>query len=340
MATRASKIPKGVPTPKNGTEVKKTTRKGTKANACGGCDTHVDNGVQCDACRKWHHVACTHNLEQEDYDYVKRRGGRVKWFCVVCDPTVKDILSNIERFKKMNLELKATREAIESKFKDLEKRLNKVENSNSVEQEKITKKIENIAAKTVSSNQVDFEEQQNIEKRKKNIIFFGIPETADDSIEVRLESDFAKVNEALDQNAVIKREEIDDIFRLGERNSTSGKHRPLLLKCQSEEVKMRVLKASNDLQLIIGNEVKPVFASNDMTRKQRDEYNKLRVELKRRKDNGENGIVIRGNKIVKLQFFLEKRANRTRNVWATLRTKRAEQEAANNVEEQPEEKEE
>ena len=181
-------------------------------------------------------MACCPELNNEDYEFIKRRGKVFNWFCRLCKTTVADVLTNIEKFKKVNQELKATKDELDKKFLDLQKRMEKIEGSNSVSQEKIEKKIETIAAKNVNVQQVDLAEQQNIEKRRKNLIFFGIPESQNEDIETRLENDFNTINAALDQKTVIEREEITDLFRLGKK---SEKPRPLILKFQDEEVILR-----------------------------------------------------------------------------------------------------
>ena len=76
-----------------------------------------------------------------------------------------------------------------------------------------------------------------------------------------------------------------------------------------------VLKNSSDLKIKVRNEIKPIYASIDRTNKQREIHKKLVEELKMRKSEGEQNIVIRNNKIVKI-FQKENAAQRT--TWANL----------------------
>ena len=236
----------------------------------------------------------------------------------MCDETVVELLSNFEKFKKVNMEVKKMKDEMDSKVTDMMKRLDKIEKdkekSTSNINQQIEQRIENIAANV--NNQIDLEEEKEIEKRKNNVIFFGVPESNEKELGDRLEADYLKVSEVLDGKAIVAREDIRDIFRVGKKGE-SDTNRPLLLKFREEDKKMEVLRASKDLSIIVNNEIKSVYANIDRTPKQREEFNRLRAELKKRTDKGEQGLIIRGNKIVTHQFFHAQRAARTRTIWAT-----------------------
>ena len=190
------------------------------------------------------------------------------------------------------------------------------------------KKTEQKLIKTAPA--VNSEEQQDIEKRKNNLILYGIPEPESTELEDKLEEEYMHISEVYKDTVNLSREAIKDMFRLGRKkretenqeaenqeNSNVSKPRPLLIKFHDEDSKTQVLKVSGDLSLKINNEKITIFAGNDMTQNQRTELKKLRDELKKRKDRGEKNIGIRGNKIVNLQFFRDKQANRSRVIWAT-----------------------
>ena len=283
---------------------------------CGVCQSNVpDGGIKCDACQKWHHADCVDGIDSEDLAYLKRKKLKMHWYCRLCDSSVTEILSNFEKFKKFNIEVKKMKDEMDKKYSEMAKRLEKMEKdktqtANNINQ-RIEQQIENLAAQNL--NQVDLEEQKNIENRKTNLILFGVPESVEEELADRLESDFLKVNDILAQKTEITRNEIQDIFRIGKKND---RHRPLLIKLCDEEAKTRVLRASKDLQVIVNHEVKPVFVNVDRTPKQREKFKELRAELKKRTDDGETGLIIRGYNIVKHQLFHAKRAARTRNIWA------------------------
>ena len=301
-------------------KAKRATRATKPKWPCGLCESNVPtDGIQCDACSKWFHGDCA-EFSAEEIAFMKKFQKKFKWYCRYCDKDVKDILSNFEKFKKMTIELKNIQKDMNGKLDKVLKRLDKMEEQNTPAKlnQKINQNIEKITASSVK--QVDLDEQQNRENRKKNLIFFGIPETSDSGLEDRMENDFCNIAECLEGKTDIKRNEIKDMFRLGKKpeNNETGtvKVRPLLVKFHEEE-KLRVLKVSNDLELQVNHEIKTVFVSHDLTAKQREEVKTLRAELKRRKDGGENNLIIRGNKIVEYQFFHSNRAERSRTIWAT-----------------------
>ena len=254
----------------------------------------------------------------------------IMWFCELCDGTITDILSNFQKYQKMEIELKKIQTDIDNKLEAFDKRITKCEAS---DKQNITlaervKQTEKKLTTTIPA--IDIEEQRNIEKRKTNLILYGIPEPESTEIEDKLEEEFIHIQETYKQTINLTRPDIKDMFRLGKKNSenrqeTEAKARPLLIKFHDEDAKLEVLKASSDLSLKLNNEKIKIYAANDLTQKQRGELKKLREELKTRKDRGEKDIGIRGDKVVKLKFFREQQANRSRVIWATHIKKKQQQ---------------
>ena len=58
-----------------------------------------------------------------------------------------------------------------------------------------------------------------------------------------------------------------------------------------------------------------VSATHDKTKKQRDDYKKLSSELKERKENGEENVGIRNNRIV---TNFQNQTRGTKQTWATI----------------------
>ena len=293
--------------------------RGKKATwPCGVCESSVpDGGIKCDACQKWHHVDCIDGVDKDDIAYMKKKLLKLHWYCRVCDNTVTELLSNFEKFKKLNMEVKKMKDDIDKKYSDMVKRMDRLEkekvNTKSNINQLIEKRVEDIAANV--NTQIDLEEEREIEKRKCNLIFYGVPESEETIPVDRMEADYQKVNEILTEKTEVTREDIRDIFRVGKK-SDNGTKRPLMLKFHDEERKMEVLRVCKNLSIIDNNEIKTVFVNIDRTPKQREEFNKLRAEVKERTAKGEKGLIIRGNKIVVHEFFHAQRAARTKNIWA------------------------
>ena len=305
-------------------------RRAANLGFCNGCDEPFKDGdswIQCAACTKWLHRKCT-DLNDLQFDAMvdtskqQKQKNSLKFFCELCDGTVTDILSNFQKYKKMENELKKVRVEIDSKIEEFNSRLMKCEasqNQTVTLAERVKKKSK--LTKTTPTVEIrNLEEEREIERRKCNLIIYGVPEPTSAELEDKLEEEYAYICEAYKKTVSFERGHIKDMFRLGKKQQE--KDRPLLIKFHDEDSKMEVLKASGDLKLKINHEVIKVYAANDMTQKQRSEFKKLKQELKTRKDNGEEDIGIRGNKVVKLQLFRKRQANRTRIIWASNIKKR------------------
>ena len=290
---------------------------------CGVCDKAVQSGIQCNGCKRWHHNDCPGVGINDSEIQLFSKCKKFKWFCRICDKDVTEILTHFEKFKKFSSlienqknEIKATKEALDTKINQVLTRLNNLEKDGPKLNKKIEEKITEITASNPSK--IDIEEQKQIEMRKKNIIFFGLPEPQNENLEGKLEEEYAYLSEALQTGEYdLERDEITDMFRLGKISEEGdAKPRPLLVKFRDEVTKQDVLTSTGKCSIRNNNEVIRIFASTDMTKKQREEHKKLRSTLKARKDAGEDNLIIRNGKIVNSQFFHAQRAVKSRVIWA------------------------
>ena len=77
-------------------------------------------------------------------------------------------------------------------------------------------------------------------------------------------------------------------FRLGKTNITGGKPRPYLIKFQEKKFKFDFLKKWEKLK------ENNLWAKPDLTIKQQEENRQLFLQLKQRKEKGEDVIIKRG----------------------------------------------
>ena len=114
-----------------------------------------------------------------------------------------------------------------------------------------------------------------------------------------------KIKEVVKKAVPDEEIKIKKSFRLGKVNAGS---RPRLIKfsVENEDIKERILK--NAYKANSRTEKDPskrIFINLDLTRKQREadkiQREKLKQDLKERKENGEKDIYIRGGKIVKVR---------------------------------------
>ena len=143
------------------------------------------------------------------------------------------------------------------------------------------------------------EESKLREKKKNNLIFFNIPELLSDNIEEKMKADFYKIKNAYTERVVLNESDVTVVTRIGKKNPEADKPRPVILTFKNEEKRLEILRKNKDLELIDDNfETIKIYVTTDKTIKQRETEKALREEIKTRKSNGENDLVIRNEKIV------------------------------------------
>ena len=157
----------------------------------------------------------------------------------------------------------------------------------------------------------DKEEEDEIRRRRTNIIIHGVVESPDDSVEGRVKDDMGMINDLLhdlgcDGTYVVsairlgKRQEGPAMAGTGSDSTATpaapDHPRPLKLVMATEKQQEQVLKMTKNLQ----NKMrwKNVFLHQDLTPKQREKRHQLVRELKRRREVGESNILIVNNRIV------------------------------------------
>ena len=145
------------------------------------------------------------------------------------------------------------------------------------------------------------------------MIYFNIPESSNDEIEDRIKHDYQCLGEIYGYN-VVKTDHISNLFRVGKKTERS---RPLIVKFNDQIIKENYVKLSFGKKLTLkqNQEIINVSATHDKTKKQRDHYKKLSSELKERKENGEENVGIRNNKIV---TNFQNQTRGTKQTWATI----------------------
>lgn len=135
----------------------------------------------------------------------------------------------------------------------------------------------------------DVNESIEIEKRKKNVVIHGIPET-DGERDVDVALEIFETGLRLDGGRHIER-----TMRIG--RVRSEKPRPLRIQLHSEDGKKEILSRARNLK--DNEKFKRMFITPDLTRKQQVVDKELRMKLKEIRENGETQARIRFGKIVK-----------------------------------------
>ena len=134
------------------------------------------------------------------------------------------------------------------------------------------------------------------DKRKLNLVVYNLPEEPGSDVHSKNKLDAEKfvsiVKECLDLDVCITK-----CYRAGRMNSE--RPRTLVLTLDSLDKKVQVLESAHKLSR---TEWRNVYIAPDRTQKEREVHKKLREELKRRKQEGEEDIIIRKGKIIKINI--------------------------------------
>ena len=132
------------------------------------------------------------------------------------------------------------------------------------------------------------------ERRKQNLVIHNLPEETEGSPKDKAEKDEQKFKEMIRESMKMNVHPSKS-FRVGKK--IEGKDRLLIITVESVDVKQDILRSATELRNT--EEWRNVFITPDMTRQEREEGKRLRDELKRRRDAGQTGLVIRRGKIIK-----------------------------------------
>ena len=125
------------------------------------------------------------------------------------------------------------------------------------------------------------------ERRKSNLIFHNVPKSEDDNTVIK---------EIIEKELKVKDCEVVKSVRLGQK--VSQRQRLLLVSVNGERAKWNILKVAPKLRH--SSAFERIYASPDLTPKERQVNKELRDELKRRRSSGEKNLSIRRGKIVVL----------------------------------------
>ena len=133
---------------------------------CGACDKNIQRNeayIDCSVCRKSHHFACL-NLSEDEFEIMSSRKTKQKWFCRLCDPQVTDILTNLEKFKRMSGEIKTMKDDMQKKLKEFESRLEKCEG------QKSPPEIESTVRSIVEKSLPNLNKSETVEEKIMSVI--------------------------------------------------------------------------------------------------------------------------------------------------------------------------
>ncbi|MPC77788.1 hypothetical protein E2C01_072255 [Portunus trituberculatus] len=140
-------------------------------------------------------------------------------------------------------------------------------------------------------------------EKKKNIIVFNVPESKKKETRERVADDVKKCEEVFPEALEVRDAKIERIYRIGKGNN--DKARPIIVELNEAEAKWKLVKRAKNLKNASHARIKQVIIAPDLTRKEREENDKLREELKLRRQAGGKWIIRKG-KVIKLHDEPEK----------------------------------
>jgi len=251
---------------------------------CGNCKKKVrsdQNGISCDACEQWFHCGCA-KVSIDEYKMIQKMGNRITWNCGRCGTSVK------EQNEKLKEENRKLIEILKNFEKNIEARLEEFKSE-------IKNNISNVVKEEIIG---EMKEEEEKKKRQKNLVVYKLKESQKATKEHREEEDKNVCLDLMKNTLKVEDCEIEKVIRLGKIDENNRHDRPLLIVMQEKNKKYEVLTNASNLRYCQNEEHRKIYITPDMTIKQREENRKLREELKRRRDNGENWYIKNG-KLVK-----------------------------------------
>ena len=242
-----------------------------------------DKGLQCELCQQWFHAPCV-NITAKNYELIGKIRN-VHWFCDLCDVgNLIGELADFRDFRTQHAKLSEDIVAINTKLEKTDNAIKQMNNSLQTSMEECIQSHVNTAIK----------EELNIERRKMNVCVFGFSGAHGVDDETSFKELCTSVLQ-IPQNDVGRG--IIRTTRLGRPTAGNQKPLPLLIQLSSLDFKHDILKNAKKLKYLHQENNLKVFIAPDLTPQQQAQQRELRVELKQRKDNGED-VFIKQGKIV------------------------------------------
>ncbi len=271
-----------------------------------------DKLIECERCCKWWCANCC-NYTDTEYEVLSRRP-EIHWFCDECQaPVITAVQTDKEIEERCNFYMDKLTSRLETIEKDLVKKADQSQLQTLEEQVRnIEKRVQadNRENKSDAIPELEAKVRQHLaemerdkaasESRRANFIMYDIPEHDSEDGNERKREDTTKLTNIL-QRLKLGNKQPKVVNRLGRREQ--GKTRPLKIIMPNENDKVDVLKKIQSLKKSDNADEKQLVQdlriAPDRTKKEREDYKKLRQELDERKSKGEENLIIRNNRIIK-----------------------------------------
>lgn len=287
---------------------------------CGFCDRNIHanaNAIECSLCKHWYHANCVglNKATLQHYVQEQKKSNGHKWLCENCQDvdnqtdinvTLGSQIHNVtedarieaifvKHFSSFKTDLLQSIETCTAGLTELKSRVAELE----MENRTLKECLANIKVNgEVGTSQIDelytieksVRELEDRNKRKCNLIIYGIPENAvnDDS------------NRSDDENAVkdairflLPDHAVNSLHpkRLGKYDRGKRTPRPLKITLENEKAVFDAIKKGSDLKK--HTVFSGIYISSDKTILQRTLYRMVKEDLQKRTADGEEGLKIR-----------------------------------------------
>ena len=253
---------------------------------CLKCDKHVkknDPAVLCNMCELWIHKECA-KLEDALFDHLvkqQKHEGSIYWACVSCSSFSVKFHASLGKIEKRLTTVETTVEKHTTDIASLQDEVKAIDNKYDKSKEDVVKMRSEVQSNAESAI---FSEMRDRENRKNNIVVHGLtePDTKIKDKDTRIAADMKKIQELFSVLEVnIDAEETAKYARrLGERPVGTAGPRPLLIGFKVLDSKQTIL--DNSRKLAEKSDVwKNVSVISDLTKRQREDEQKLRHEAER-----------------------------------------------------------
>ena len=289
----------------------------TVIHSCPVCNNEVDDDVesiQCFRCDKWVHFHCS-DLSQEKFQTLRESTDCIQYFCEGCvikNRTDKENLTS-GTATQSNGSLDAKMDIMLKKLEALETKISTLENHDGP---KLDKKIKTVVDRELAAA---FDERDEIDRRKRNVIVFGLSESMGDNETMKLRYDIERIRTMMNKiEPELGNIKLIDPVRI----HTKKKDKPRLIKfkVETEDLKERIVKGSIRVNKGLSIENR-VYFNNDFTPKQRESHKVLKQKLEdKKKETGEDDWVIKRGEVVKAKKTTQEHGTGQGNDSHTLQT--------------------
>lgn len=247
-----------------------------------------EDSIQCDKCLVWVHQWCS-KVNKSHFNLLTKGPTNFKWYCEQCLQDMSEVVTDVQ-LARQAAKLDSLMKVVHSLQQQNQKILKLLGN-----EERLETKIKDQVAEVME----DLGEKKD---RKKNVVFFNIPENPDKEPQASNAEDRDNVANIIkelcpefDSNSI----EQNDVVRLGKKKTpteseSNPKARPLRVTIKVASHRNTILQNCRRLKNNKNIKFAKVGVAADKTQKERDADSALEKELKERRAKGENVVISKG----------------------------------------------